>query len=95
MNQIILDVQEMKLYIDSNNGSRKGWKRVGSSPYLDTMDYASNYLPVKGKNKEEGDFGFADPGMSSESIVNASVQVYAANSRSGDNIELYLWNGSA
>ena len=95
MSQMILDVQEMVLYVDGDNGSRNGWTRVGGSPYPDILDYASNYLSAKGKNKEVGDFGFADSGKSSESIVNASVQVYAVNSRSGDNIELYLWDGGA
>jgi hypothetical protein len=95
MRQMILDVQEMMLYVDSDTGSRSGWTRVGSGPYLDAVDYASNYLSVKGKNKEVGDFGFADPGTSSGSIINASVQVYAVNSRPGDNIELHLWDGGA
>ena len=95
LNQTILDVQQLSLYVDGYDVSTKGWTRVGTSPYLDAIDYPTSYLTVKGGNKLIGDFDFGDSGMTTETIVNVTIQVYALNSRSGDSIEVSLWNGSA
>jgi len=94
-NQTILDIQQLPLYVDGYDESTKGWTRVGTSPYLDAIDYPSSYLTVKGGNKLIGDFDFSDSGMATETIVNATIQLYAMNSRNGDSIEVSLWNGSA
>ena len=94
-NQTILDIQQLPLYVDGYDESTKGWTSVGTSPYIDTNDYPTSYLTVKGGNKLIGDFDFGDSGKATETIVNTTIQVYAMNSRSGDSIEVTLWNGSS
>ena len=82
------------LYVDADDVARTGWKRVGTNPYLDAIDYDTNYLSVKGPNKEAGNFGFIDSGKSAETIDNVTVQLYVKQSRAGDSLEVFVWNGS-
>lgn len=84
----------MWLYVNTDDMTRTGWKRFGTYPYLDAIDYDVNYLSVKATNKEAGNFGFADSGKSVETIENVTVQLYAKQSNAGDNLEVFVWNGS-
>ena len=82
------------LYVNADDVARTGWKRVGTNPYLDAIDYDTKYLFVKGTNKEAGNFGFTDSGKSTETIDNVTVQLYVKQSRAGDSLEVFVWNGS-
>ena len=82
------------LYVNGYDGARADWKRVGTNPYLDAIDYDLNYLSVKATNKEAGNFDFTDSGKSTETIDNVTVQLYVTQSRAGDSLEVFVWNGS-
>ena len=82
------------LYVNGDDGARTDWKRVGTNPYLDAIDYDTNYLSVKATNKEAGNFDFTDSGKSIETIDNVTIQLYSKQNRAGDSIEVFLWNGS-
>jgi hypothetical protein len=82
------------IYVNSDDGARTNWKRIGTNPYLDAIDYDINYLSVKATNKEAGNFDFTDSGKSTETIDNVTVQLYAKLSRAGDSLEVFVWNGS-
>lgn len=83
------------LYVNSDDESRNiSVTRVGANPYLDAIDYNTSYLEIIGDNIEAGNFGFTDSGKSTETIDNVTVQLYAKQSRGGDNLEVFLWNGS-
>jgi hypothetical protein len=82
------------LYVDSDDETRTDWKRFGTNPYLDAIDYDINYLSVKATNKEAGNFDFTDSGKSTETIDNVTVQLYVTQSRAGDSLEVLVWNGS-
>lgn len=84
----------MWLYVNTDDMTRIDWKRFGTYPYLDAIDYDANYLLVKGTNKEAGNFGFTDSGKSTETIENVTVQLYTKQSSAGDNLEVFVWNGS-
>lgn len=84
----------MWLYVNGDDGARTDWKRVGTNPYLDAIDYYANYLSVKATKKEAGNFDFTDSRKSIETIDNVTVQLYSRQSRAGDSIEVFLWNGS-
>jgi hypothetical protein len=82
------------LYVNSDDVTRTDWKRIGTNPYLDAIDYDINYLSVKATNKEAGNFNFTDSGKSTETIDNVTVQLYVKLSRAGDSLEIFVWNGS-
>jgi len=82
------------LYVNGYDGARTDWKRIGTNPYLDAIDYDINYLSVKATNKEAGNFDFTDSGKSTETIDNVTVQLYVTQSRAGDSLEVFVWNGS-
>jgi hypothetical protein len=84
----------MWLYVNSDDETRTEWNRVGTNPYLDAIDYNTNYVHSSLNNMEVGDFGFADSGKSTDSINNVTVQVYAQQSNS-KTLEVHIWNGSS
>jgi hypothetical protein len=84
----------MWLYVNTDDMTRTGWKRFGANPYLDAIDYDANYLLVKATNKEAGDFDFTDSLKSAETIENVTVQLYSRQNQAGDNLEVFVWNGS-
>ena len=82
------------LYVNVDDETRTDWTRAGANPYLDTIDYNTNYVYVSGNNKLVGDFGFADSGKSAETINSVTVQLYTKQSSSAKNLEVFLWDGS-
>lgn len=83
------------LYVNADDETRTGdWTRIGTNPYLDTIDYSTNYVYVSQNNKIIGDFGFADSGKSTETINSITIQLYAKQSASSKNLEVFLWDGS-
>jgi len=85
----------MRLYINADDETRTDWTRVGTNPYLDAIDYNTNYVHVSGNNKLVGDFGFADSGKSTETINSVTVQLYAKQSLPSMSLEVFVWDGSA
>lgn len=82
------------LYVNGDNEMMTGWKRTGANPYLDVVDYNASFLSVKGPNRAAGEFDFTDSGKTLETIENVTVQLYAKLSLPGDNMEVFIWNGS-
>jgi len=87
-------IDSLWLYVDSDDWRITEWMAIGAIPYLDAIDYNSNYIYTSIKNEIDGDYYFANSSKSTETIINVTVQVYARNSDS-DNLEVYIWNGSS
>jgi hypothetical protein len=81
------------LYVNADDETRTGWTRNGTNPYLDAIDYSTNYVWVSGNNLQIGDFGFADSGKSTEIIDSVTVQLYAKQSGTSNNLEVFVWDG--
>lgn len=82
------------LYVNADDETRTDWTRNGTNPYLDAIDYPTNFVNASGNNLQVGDFNFTDSGKSTETIINVTAQIYARNSDS-DSLEVYMWNGSS
>ena len=82
------------LYVNADDESRTEWTRIGTSPYLDAIDYSTNYVNASGNNLSVGDFNFTDSGKSLETISNVEVQLYAKQSGTNNNLEIFVWDGS-
>lgn len=81
------------LYVNADDETRTDWTRSGTNPYLDAIDYSTNYVWVSGNNLFVGDFNFTDSGKSTGTIDGVTVQVYAQQSNSKD-LEVFVWDGS-
>jgi len=82
------------LYVNADDETRTDWTRVGTNPYLDAIDYNTNYVNVSGNNLVVGDFNFTDSGKSTETIDGVTVQLYAKQSGTNNNLEVFVWDGS-
>jgi hypothetical protein len=87
-------IDSLWLYVDSDDWTKTDWTRNGTNPYLDAIDYPTNFVNASGNNLEVGDFNFTDSGKSTETIINVTVQIYARHQNS-KNLEVFLWNGSS
>lgn len=86
----------LSLYVDVDDESRTGdWTRIGANPYLDAIDYSTNYVCVDGNNKVIGDYGFTGSGKSTETINTVTIQLYAVQSLGSKNLEVFVWDGSS
>lgn len=83
------------LYINESDGTRNDWTMIGASPYLDSIDYNSNYVYASKNNYESGNFGFEDSGKSSEVIERVAIQLYAQQSDTNNPLEVFVWDGSS
>jgi len=83
------------LYVNADDETRTGWTRVGTNPYLDAIDYNTNYVYASGNNLVVGDFNFTDSGKSTETIDGVTVQLYAKQSGTNNNLEVFVWDGSS
>jgi len=83
------------LYVNADDETRTDWTRVGTNPYLDTIDYPTNFVNVTGNNLNVGDFNFTDSGKFTETINSVEVQLYAKQSGTNNNLEVFVWDGSS
>jgi len=83
------------LSVNADDETKTDWTRNGTNPYLDAIDYSTNYVWVSGNNKLVGDFNFTDSGKSTETIDGVTVQLYAKQSGTNNNLEVFVWDGSA
>ncbi|MFC1487586.1 hypothetical protein ACFLRN_07880 [Thermoproteota archaeon] len=83
------------LYVDTYDGAETDWTRVGTNPFLDSIDYNSNYVHASKNNYKIGDFGFEDSGLSSGTIQSVSIQIYAKQTLINNHLEVYLWDGTS
>ncbi len=84
----------MWLYVNDDDETRTGWTRIGANPYLDAIDYNTNYIYATVAGKEVGNFSFTDSGKSTETINSVTVQIYAQQSNS-KNLQVFVWDGSS
>ncbi|UCH31235.1 MAG: hypothetical protein JSV05_06970 [Candidatus Bathyarchaeota archaeon] len=82
------------LYVDTDDGIRADWTRIGTNPHLDAIDYNINYIYTSGNNELAGNFGFADSGKSTETINTVTIQLYARQTEFNNDLEAFVWNGS-
>jgi len=88
-------------YVNSFSGTYVDWESVGTSPYLNAVDYPSNYVYIAGakSNKKIGNFGFQDAGSEqSETISKVFVEINGYASEDPDigypAVRLYVYDGS-
>jgi hypothetical protein len=83
------------LYVNADDEIRTDWTRVGTNPYLDAIDYPTNFVNVTGNNMLVGDFNFTDSGKSTETINSVTVQLNATQSQNNCNLEVFVWDGTS
>jgi hypothetical protein len=83
----------LTLYVNADDETRTDWTRVGTNPYLDVIDYPTNFVNVTGNNLQIGDFNFTDSGKSTETINSVEVQLYTKQTSSSKNLEVFVWDG--
>ncbi|MCW4038647.1 MAG: hypothetical protein NWF13_07945 [Candidatus Bathyarchaeota archaeon] len=94
ISQTIIDVGggPLLLYVTGDDGSKTDWTRVGTSPYLDVIDYDVNYVSINTKKiKSVGDFDFDDSQKSIETINSVTLQLYAESDVVGNNLTVELF----
>ena len=95
VSQMIINVPEaLYLYVNSYDASQTQWSRIGTNPYIASVDYPTNYVSVQSINQLVGDFGFQDSGKSTQPINNVTIQLYSRQSANG-NMEVYIWDGAS
>jgi len=88
-------------YVNSRDTTYQQWTRVGSTPYLNAIDYPTNYIYIIGKllNKLEGDFSFANPGSeTSETLSKVYIETYCKGVYDpdvGPNVAVSVYDGSS
>jgi hypothetical protein len=82
------------LYCNSYNPINQNpeWRKVGSSPYLDAVDYPSNYIYTSSRNAREGNFGFENSG--GETIETVALEINGMTDRQGDSLQIRINDGS-
>jgi len=65
--------ENLSLYVDGFDASENNWTNVGASPYLTAQDQPTNYIYSNGRNKNSGNYSFAN--TSTIGIIN-SVYLY-------------------
>lgn len=87
------------LYVNTIDWRVEDWMAYGF-PYeevLNAIDYSDpvnfGYIWENSKSDLMGDFFFTDSGKSTETIINATVQIYGR--AGGDALEVFLWDGSS
>jgi len=92
--QTIIDVSgsPLLLYVMDDDESKTDWTRVGTNPYLDAIDYNTNYVSIStNKIKSVGDFDFDDSQKSTETINSVTLQLYAESDEVGNNLTVELF----
>jgi len=83
------------LPVNGFDNTRTGWTRVGTSPYLNLVDYPLNYIYQSAGGVEIGDFSFANlasPYLGGQVFV----EINARSSDGDDAVEVWLYDeGSA
>ena len=81
------------LQCDSYNPAQtRGWTKVGSSPYLNEIDYLSNYIHTSTRLAEEGYYGFQD--SSSTEITSVFLDINGMTVRRNDVIRIRIYDGT-
>lgn len=73
------------------------WTLVGTSPYLSSVNYPTDYIYTSTDLTLSGDYDFADPGApeTGYNIVSVSVQLYCMESTATNNlIEVFMYDGT-
>jgi len=83
------------LYVNADDETRTDWTRNGTNPYLDAIDYPTNFVNASGNNLQVGDFNFTDSGKSIETIDSVEVQLCSKQISSSRNLEVFVWDGSS
>ena len=87
----VMDVSTSLLYVSGFDNADHGWTTVGSSPWLNSVDYPTNYVHTAQMGVGEGWFSFQD--MPSGPVVNATLDIYGWSLRAGDQVYVSVWDG--
>ncbi|MCW4052667.1 MAG: hypothetical protein NWE78_05615 [Candidatus Bathyarchaeota archaeon] len=94
-----VSVQEnntLELWVDGFTDEEVDWQEVGASPYLDAIDYASNYVWITTltDTEYESRFNFTDSNNLG-TITDVKICLYAMCEAGGnDEVEIYLYNST-
>ena len=82
------------LYCDSYNPFNQSpeWQLVGTSPYLNAVDYPSSYIHTSSRNAREGYFGFQNSGV--EGITTVNLEINGRTDRQSDLVQMRIYDGS-
>lgn len=81
------------LYCDSYTPIRNsGWRTVGTSPYLNAVDYPSNYVHTSLRMSRAGNFGFQNSGT--VTITTVALDINGRTTRQGNSIRVRIYDGS-
>ncbi len=84
---------QILLYCDSYAPAQaSGWRKVGTSPYLNAVDYPSNYIHTSTRLSRDGNFGFQNSG--GDSINTVSIDINGMTARQSDSIRIRIYDGS-
>jgi len=85
---------QIQLYCDSYNPFNQSpeWALVGTSPYLNEVDYPSNYIHTSSRNAREGYFGFQNSGV--ETITTVDLEINGRTDRQSDLVQMRIYDGS-
>jgi hypothetical protein len=68
--------ETLSLYVDSFDAVDNNWTNVGASPYLDAQDQPTNYIHSTARNKNSGNYGFANTSQTG-TINSVYLYIYA------------------
>jgi hypothetical protein len=92
----VQETNALELWVDGFTADEVDWEEAGASPYLDTIDYAINYVwttPLT-DNQYESRFNFTDSNNLG-TITDVKICLYAMCEAGGDDeIEVYLYNST-
>jgi len=85
----------LELWVDGFTAEEVLWVEVGAAPYLNAVDYATNYIWITASDNDyESRFDFANTSISG-TINDVKICLYAMNEAAGnDEIEVYLYNST-
>jgi hypothetical protein len=89
---IVDPVYTSNLWVDLFNPVSRQWTEVGTSPWLNTQNYPSNYIYTNKQNNLHGDFNFQDLPTGTTSINSATLYIYL--NPGTESIQAEVWDGA-
>jgi hypothetical protein len=84
----------MELWVDNYDGSKGDWTEIGTTPYLSSINFPTDYIYTDITGGTEEHFDFANPSVTG-TINDVTICVYGRN-EPGDNgkLEIHLYNST-
>ena len=80
------------LYVDGYGGEKTAWDETGASPYIDALDYPTNYISTRTADAESGDFTFEAAPLDMDYPISVEIAVYNQwGLAQDDTVQVYMW----